>query len=42
MNAENPRSRVIPLSFDYGFLSKLAVDATVLNALQRDVFPESM
>ena len=42
MNAENPKSKVIPLSFDYGFLSKLAVDATVLNDLQRDVLPESM
>ncbi len=42
MNAENPKSKVIPLSLDYGFLSKLAVEATVLNDLQRDVLPESM
>lgn len=42
MNAENPKSNVIPLSFDYGFLSKPAVEAIVLIALQRLVLPESM
>lgn len=40
-NAEKPRSRVIPLSWDWGFLSRLAVDVTSLRILQRDVFPES-
>ena len=42
MNAENPKSNVIPLSFDWGFLSKPAVDAMVDKALQSDVFPESI
>ena len=42
MNAENPKSRVMPLSLDWGFLSKLAVEATVLIALHKDVFPESI
>ena len=41
-NAEKPRSSVMPRSFDYGLLSKLAVDVTVLRARQRDVFPESI
>lgn len=39
--AENPRSRVIPLSCDWGFLSRLAVDVTSLSILQMEVFPES-
>lgn len=42
INALNPRSSVIPLSFDYGFLSKPAVEAIVLRALQRLVLPASM
>lgn len=42
MKAEKPKSSVIPLSLDYGFLSKLAVDATVLSDLHRDVLPESI
>ena len=39
--AENPRSNVIPLYWDCGFLSRLAVDVTSLNILQIDVLPES-
>lgn len=42
MNAEKPRSRVMPRSFDYGFLSKPAVEAMVLKALHSEVLPESM
>ena len=38
-NELNPRSRVIPRSFDCGFLSKAAVLATVLIALDSVVFP---
>ena len=38
-NELNPRSRVIPRSFDCGFLSKAAVLATVLMALDSVVFP---
>ena len=40
-NAEKPRSRVIPLYWDCGFLSRLAVDVTSLKILQMEVFPES-
>lgn len=39
--AENPRSKVMPRSWDCGFLSRLAVDVTSLRIRQRDVFPES-
>ena len=42
IKAENPRSNVIPLSFDYGFLSNPAVEAMVLMALHKLVLPESM
>jgi hypothetical protein len=42
MKAEKPRSRVMPLSYDYGFLSNPAVDAIVLRLLQRLVLPESI
>ena len=42
MNAEKPRSSVIPRSLDYGLLSRLAVDVTVLSALHREVLPESI
>ena len=42
MNAENPKSSVIPRSLDYGFLSNPAVEAMVLSALHKEVFPESM
>ena len=42
MNALKPRSRVIPRSFDYALLSNPAVEAMVLKALQRLVFPESI
>lgn len=38
---EKPRSSVIPLSRDCGFLSKAAVDAVLLRALASDVFPLS-
>lgn len=38
---EKPRSSVIPLSRDWGFLSKAAVDAVLLSALASDVFPLS-
>lgn len=38
---EKPRSSVIPLSRDCGFLSKAAVDAVLLSALASDVFPLS-
>lgn len=40
-NAENPRSIVIPLYWDWGFLSRDAVDITELNILHIDVFPLS-
>ena len=40
-NAENPKSRVIPLSLLYGFLSKLAVLVITLNVLASEVFPVS-
>lgn len=40
-NAEKPRSRVMPLSWDCGFLSRLAVDVTSLSNLQIEVLPES-
>lgn len=39
--AEKPRSRVIPLSCDCGFLSRLAVEVTRLRILQMEVLPES-
>lgn len=39
--AENPRSRVIPRSCDWGFLSRLAVEVTALSMRHIDVFPES-
>lgn len=38
---EKPRSSVIPLSRDCGFLSKAAVEAVLLSALASDVFPLS-
>lgn len=38
---ENPRSRVIPLYFDWGLLSRLAVDAIWVRDLQIEVLPES-
>lgn len=38
---EKPRSSVIPLSRDWGFLSKAAVDAVLLSALASEVFPLS-
>lgn len=41
MKEEKPKSRVIPLSFDCGLLSRLAVDATWVRTRQIDVFPES-
>lgn len=40
--AENPKSRVIFLYCDYGFLSRLAVLVTSLNDLANDVFPLSI
>lgn len=36
-----PRSSVIPRSLDCGFLSKAAVDAVLLSARAKDVFPLS-
>ncbi len=39
--AENPKSKVIPLSCDCGFLSSDAVDVISLKILHNDVFPES-
>ena len=42
INAEKPKSKVIPLSWDCGFLSKPAVEAIVLKALHKLVLPESM
>ena len=39
--AEKPKSRVMPLSWDCGFLSRLAVDVISLSIRQSDVFPES-
>ena len=39
--AEKPRSSVMPLYCDCGFLSRLAVDVTSLSILQIDVLPES-
>ena len=39
--AEKPKSRVIPLSWDCGFLSKLAVEVTSLNIRHNEVLPES-
>ena len=41
INEEKPKSKVIPLYWDWGLLSKLAVDATCVNTLQIDVLPES-
>lgn len=41
INELKPRSSVIPLSFDWGFLSKHAVLATELRALQSEVLPQS-
>lgn len=38
---EKPRSSVMPLSRDCGFLSKAAVEAVLLSALASDVFPLS-
>lgn len=38
---EKPRSSVIPLSRDCGFLSKAAVEAVLLSALASEVFPLS-
>jgi len=40
-NAEKPRSKVIPLYCDCGFLSRLAVDVISLKMRQIEVFPES-
>ena len=40
--ALNPRSNVIPLSYDCGFLSRLAVDVTLLSALAKEVLPLSI
>lgn len=39
--AEKPKSKVMPRSWDWGFLSRLAVDVTALSMRQIDVFPES-
>ncbi len=39
--AEKPRSRVMPRYWDWGFLSKDAVDVISLNILHNEVFPES-
>lgn len=39
--AEKPRSRVIPLYWDCGFLSRLAVEVISLRILQMEVLPES-
>lgn len=41
MKEEKPKSSVIPLSFDCGLLSRLAVDATWVKTLQMEVLPES-
>lgn len=41
INEEKPKSKVIPLYFDWGLLSRLAVDAICVNTLQIEVFPES-
>lgn len=41
VNEEKPRSRVIPLYFDWGLLSRLAVDATWVRTRQIEVLPES-
>lgn len=41
VNALKPRSSVMPRSLDWGFLSKAAVDAVLLSARARDVFPLS-
>lgn len=41
MNDENPKSNVIPLCCDCGFLSNAAVDSNVDKAFTNDVFPES-
>jgi len=38
---EKPRSRVIPRSWDWGCLSRLAVDRWVDRARTKEVFPES-
>lgn len=38
---EKPKSNVIPLSWDWGLLSKLAVEATCVKTLQIEVLPES-
>lgn len=38
---ENPKSRVMPLSLDWGLLSRLAVDATWVKTRHIDVLPES-
>jgi len=40
--AENPKSKVIPLSVLYLDLSKPAVEPIVESAFERDVFPESI
>lgn len=40
-NAEKPKSRVIPRYWDWGFLSKEAVDVTSLKIRHNEVFPES-
>ena len=39
--AEKPRSKVMPRSCDWGFLSRLAVDVTALRIRQMEVFPGS-
>ena len=39
--AENPKSSVIPLYCDCGFLSNDAVDVISLKIRHNDVFPES-
>ncbi len=41
VNALKPRSSVMPRSLDCGFLSKAAVEAVLLSARARDVFPLS-
>lgn len=41
INDEKPRSNVMPLSLDWGLLSRLAVEATWVKTLQMEVLPES-
>lgn len=40
-NDENPKSKVIPLYFDWGLLSRLAVEAISVKTRQIEVLPES-